>query len=193
MKKLPLILTLLTTLTISGVYAAWIYGNDLLPPVENDYKPVINGSGENITKGVINVSTDNINLLIDDKGDYTPILTISGSVSINFTPDAQAEEFVKQNGIKLKYTVKVSDNYQFDSDGVNGVDRDILIVNQELATGYTDTYVSNVTIDSEFFLNCLTLNIPEGFKIDTKEKFEKFKSEISVPGAITLEVSEYLE
>ena len=125
MKKLSLIASLGCLLTVSGVYAQWIYGQATAGSVSESIIPQMAGVGDSSKKGTISVLTSGLTIVIDDAGDYTPKLIISGQVAIGFTANKGADAEVVNNGIKMSYTLSVTSNWLFDSDGDGVEDREI--------------------------------------------------------------------
>lgn len=107
MKKLGIIFTISTLLTISGVYATFNYAKN--DPVSKSENILLKLEGKTIDskKGIINVDT-NFFIEIDD---YNQTLTTQsksyGNTIISFTPSLGADQDVKNNGIKLGLVINI--------------------------------------------------------------------------------------
>ena len=203
MKKLSLIASLGCLLTVSSVYATWIYAEASAGSVSESIIPQMAGVGEASKKGTITVVTSGLTMVIDNAGEtdpsknYVPVLKVSGSISVSFTPNVGASQSVIDNGIKMSYTLSVTSGWQYDSDGDGVEDKDIFVLDTENCTnvlledGDATAEVKESTISSETIASYITLNIAEGFKLDTKAKFEAFKSSLNKANSLfTLTVNE---
>lgn len=191
--------TLGCLLTVGGVYAQWIYGQASAGSVSESIIPQMAGVGENSKKGTISIKTSGLTMVIDDAGGYKPELIISGSVDVTFVANPGADQNVKDNGIVMKYSLSMSSGWQYDSDFDGTADKDIFT----LEGNYTDipaNYVEgsgqneqtkSFVISNTWFEEHVKLNVASDFVLDTKEKFNSFKSHLNKANSLfTLTVSE---
>ena len=194
MKKLSLIASLGCLLTVSGVYAQWIYGQATAGSVSESIIPQMAGVGDSSKKGTISVVTSGLTIVIDDGGDYVPTLKIAGQVEIDFTANKGADADVVANGIKMSYTLSVTENWLYDSDGDGVEDREIFTLsNCENVAVNGGNATKEAVITAETMSSYISLNIPAGFKLDTRAKYDAFKQSLNKASSLfTLEVKEVI-
>ena len=116
MKKLSTIIALALIITIGGVYAAWHYNRGQVS-LEFTRSATMASIQSDTSKGTIAIEKDaqgesknSLKFLVDDAGaiDWKAELVPSGSVFIIFTPAANADAAVKDNGIRMKATITVT-------------------------------------------------------------------------------------
>ena len=193
MKKLSLIATLGCLLSVSGVYAQWIYGQASAGSTQKSIIPQMAGIGESSKKGTITVNTDHLAIYIDDlNNDYTPVLDIRGDAIVNFNAAAGADADVKANGIKLVYTITMTSDWKYDSDGDGIEDKEIFrLENCENVPLNDGNECFEATITSTMLASHIKLNVDSDFKLNTREKFDIFKTSLNKANSIfTLTVSE---
>ena len=192
MKKLGIFALLGCLLTVGGVYAQWVYGQASAGSVSESIIPQMAGVGESSKKGTIGLVTSGLTMVIDEDptNQYMPVLQIEGSVSITFTPNAGADQDVKDNGIKMAWTLTQSANWNYDPlFGDNATDPIFTL------TGCTDIAINggnptkSYTIDDEVFEAAIQLNLTS--KLDTKAKYDNFKTYLNRQNSVfTLTVYE---
>lgn len=191
MKKVGLLAGLSCLLTVSGVYATWIYAQASAGSVSESIIPQMAGVGESSKKGTISVKTSGLTMVIDDGGDYKPKLITNGEVEVGFTASTGADAIVQTNGIQMEYKIEITPDWKYDSDGdgdVDGDDKDIFV----LSDTYTDAlkpngYISangGVATTSFKILHTeiaqyITLNVAADFKLDTRAKYDAFKTSLN--------------
>lgn len=180
MKKISILIVLAMLVTISGVYATWNYamGNvesaDLSPVVTLTEKVV------DTPKGEIAVDMSGLSIAIDDSNnDYDAELVITGSVNVTFTASDAAPADVKANGIKLQYTVTVSDGWNYEGAAIFTVDADPIALNNGNAT-------FSATISAADLMNAITLS---DISLPTVDDYDAFALALQ-QGSITITVSE---
>ena len=204
MKKLGLIAIVGCALTISSVYATWVYGQASAGSVSQSIIPQMAATGESTKKGTITVKTSGVTIVIDDAGDYKPVLQIEGQAIVEFIANKGADVDVINNGIQVVYTLSVTDDWKYDSDfdgDIDESDKTIFTINQSYAT--SDPVVvgkkteenpsGQFVIPTEFFKNAISLNVDQNFALDTKAKYDSFKACLNRQSSLfTLTVSEYV-
>ena len=103
MKKIGLLTGLCTLLTVSSVYATWIYAQQSAGSVGESIIPQMAGVGDSSKKGTISVKTSGLTIVIENGGDFKPVLDIKGKILVEFTPANGADSAVVQNGVSLQY------------------------------------------------------------------------------------------
>ena len=182
MKKMSLIATLGCALCISGVYATWVYGTVSAGSTSQSITATMAAEGEASKKGTINVDTSKLSITIDDGGNYVPKLVIDGHVSVWFVPNAGADADVKANGISMEYAISVTDPWMYSSDSVNEdshKDTPFFSVHAGEAHTITGGGITVIEIPASEIDDCITLNVAEGFKLDTREKFLTYQSQLN--------------
>lgn len=195
MKKLSIFAMLGCLLTVGGVYAQWVYGQASAGSVSESIIPQMAGVGESSKKGTIKLVTSGLSMVIDEdpSNQYTPVLNIAGSVAITFEANAGADQNVKDNGIKMAWTLTQSANWNYDPTfGANPTDPIFTL------TGCTNVPINggnpckSFTIDDEVFEDAIQLNLTS--KLDTKAKYDNFKSYLNKENSVfTLTVYEVTE
>lgn len=109
MKKLSLLMALAMIITIGGVYATWTYSEGVMSTkVHEHFNISLVGATSTNAKGTLTVDPSGLSIVIDNNGDYEPVMTISGSVKVYFTPADNVSDDVKQGKIKLKFQLAAS-------------------------------------------------------------------------------------
>ncbi len=114
MKKLSVLVALMLIITVGGVYATWNYAY-VTGNVDSVSRPitvklddkVMSGEDSSTDKGTISITSNNVSLVIDqDKPSYdAKWVTNGGKITGTFTPDDNATDDVKNNGIPLQFTL----------------------------------------------------------------------------------------
>ena len=174
MKRLSLIIALALVVTIGGVFAVWHYDRGEVS-LEISRSATMAAIQSDTSKGVIAIvdsEPNNLKFLVDDIAakDYIAALVPSGSITIKFSPAANADQVVKTNGIKMKATVTLQgEKQQYDS-------KDIFTVKAtnsfELNNG--DATKDNVVITAEQIANCLAF--VDGVVLDSYEDNVAFEN-----------------
>ena len=116
MRKLSVIIALALVITIGGVYAAWHYNRGEVS-LEITRSATMASIQSDTAKGSVAIDKDGngesrntLKFLVDDLDtiDWKAELVPSGSVFVKFTPAANADQTVKDNGIKMMATVTVT-------------------------------------------------------------------------------------
>ena len=190
MKKVGLLTGLCTILTVSSVYAAWIYGHGTASSSSESVIPQMAGVGEGGQKGDITVKTSGLTMVIDHTGDYKPKLNINGDVLVTFTPSGGADQIVKDYGVIMEYTITYTENWvynsEFKSDDPSD-DKEIF----KYTTNYTGAVMlnggaptNNINIPASEIAQYVELNVDSEFKIDTRAKFDDFKRCLNLQSAL---------
>lgn len=178
MKKLSTIIALALIITIGGVYAAWHYSRGAVS-LELSRSATMASIQSDTSKGSIAIDQtansgagNTLKFLVDDANatDWLAELVPSGSVYVKFTPTANADQAVKDNGIAMKATITVSGTQATYSDATNG---DITIfAAKEGANSFainTTPTLSSVQITAEQIADCLVFNEDKDIYLDTYE------------------------
>lgn len=94
--------------TVGGVYAQFTYAQGDVTEQAISAQKTLQPAATDTKKGTINLS-DNFTVSINNtEGGLTTVTTISGKLTISFTPAAQgADADVRDNGIPLKMTIVI--------------------------------------------------------------------------------------
>ena len=136
MKKLGLIILMALVLTVGGVYAAFSYARAEVDSVTT--QALAKGIAEADTttpKGTIDLDVSQVLLRIDDtKKNHKTGLEIGNSViTVTFTPAANAEPLVVDEGINMKLEISFANNTY----NLNGVDYAVFKTTTAYGTGVT--------------------------------------------------------
>ena len=171
MKKISTIIALALVITIGGVFAAWHYNRGEVS-LEMTRSATMASIQSDTAKGSIAIDQDanngqgnTLKFLVDDVApqDYVTTLVPSGSVWVKFTPAANADQAVKDNGIKMKATITVLGTQQ----EYNGVKIFAAAASNEIMLG--EATLDAVEIKATDIVNCLIFNGGETIVLDTYE------------------------
>ena len=117
MKRLAAIMAGALITTVGGVYATVNYAQGDVEQAEiGMQKNIADAVADDTRKGTIKLS-NNFTVSIDDPDhDLITDTTISGELTISFTPAAQgADAEVRENGIPLKMTIAIGGTNEYDN------------------------------------------------------------------------------
>lgn len=127
MKRLAAIMAGALLTTVGGVYAQFTYAQGNVEQAEISMQKNLATAATNTEKGTINVTGDFLVSIDDTNNDLMTETTISGDLTISFTPAQGADAEVRDNGIPLKMTIVI--------DGTNKYANNALFA---LKTAYTE-------------------------------------------------------
>ena len=179
MKKIRVLIALAMMVTIGGVYATWNYAEKQAMSVQSATGVTLTEKVADSEKGVISFN-NTLGLVIDDtNADYVAELSATGSATVTFEPSEFAPLDVRNNGIKMKCEVSVTEPWTYEGDQIFTVVSPSIILNNGEPT-------REVTITADELMNALTLG---PISLDTEEKYDLF-AEALKSGEITLTISE---
>lgn len=195
MKKLGLIILMALVLTVGGVYATFDYARATVDSVTTQaLDKSIAGATEDTKKGTIALDVSQVMLRIDDTGSHKTGLEIGNSViTVTFTPAANAEPLVVDEGINMKLEISFANN-TFD---LNGDHHDVFKTTTAYGTGVTLAADSKAkkgdkfeyTVDLSKYLTVSEIPLPT---LEDYNAFARWFSSSEVPGnaVVTVTVSE---
>ena len=127
MKRLAAIMAGALLTTVGGVYAQFTYAQGNVEQAEINMQKNLATAATNTEKGTINVTGDFTVSIDDTDQNLITETTISGDLTISFTPAQGADAEFRDNGIPLKMTIVI--------DGTNEYDNKTLF---SLKTAYTE-------------------------------------------------------
>ena len=165
-RKISLVMILAIILTIGSVFAVWSYDRGAVSR-EGTYELHMTDIVSKGEKGSINASNNSLRFKVDDVGDmdWIAALVPEGSVDLQFMHAPNADQSVKDYGIKMRVTVTLQGSqtpYSVQvSDGHGGyVTEEVTILSAK--TGGQNSFVLNtepskapVTLTAEQIRNCL--------------------------------------
>ena len=179
MKKLSLIVALAVILTIGGVFAAWSYpGGSVANEATTSVTIAVADGGQAGAKGDITVSSNTMNITIDQGTGYAATLVKTGKATVLYTKktDAGAEH----NTINLIATITVGGNNTYNEAAV------LTAVNVNLGSFTTGTAQTigfeGADIDLSSAINIASI------VLDNYDKYTAFKD--SVSPTISIVISE---
>lgn len=107
MKRLAAIMAGALLTTVGGVYAQFTYAQGNVEQAEISMQKNLATAATNTEKGTINVAGDFLVSIDDTDNDLITETTISGDLTISFTPAQGADADVRDNGIPLKMTIAI--------------------------------------------------------------------------------------
>ncbi|MBR2339168.1 MAG: hypothetical protein IKA63_06845 [Clostridia bacterium] len=184
MKKLSLLVALVLLVTVGGVYATWNYAQGNVQQSQEFILPQMATEVLSGSKGTISVDVSNITMTVDDLEDGTAhnaklVFNDGGTVAITFNPSVGADEDVIANGIKMRATVTVTDNWQYDS-------KNIFTVDTSKNVFATTGAATSLTITAQQLADAVKLN---DFTLDTYNDFLSFEAALN-RGNIKITVEE---
>lgn len=175
--RFALLLVLILTVTVGGVYATWNYtASSGITDIEKSVQ--VNLEADNVTtvSGGTLTATGNISASIDDSGNnYKAALVMSGTgFTVTYTPADIATE-TPVEAIQMKATVSVS------TPKYNGTDI-ISVSNAEIVS----TITSSWAITPEMIGECLSL---ADISLPTPDDYDAFETAVAEGITITVTIS----
>ena len=177
MKKLSILVALILCVTIGGVYATWTYPGTSVAEYKIPLTHQMAGVDFSGSAGVYEVTSNTLAYTIDQKatGDYTPVMSLSGSVSFTFTAHNQISESALTAALTPTVTIYTEDLSAATYDG-----NAIFTVNSNFSltldkTKWTQSgNVYTYTIQASELASAITLN--DGFYLDTHDEYLAFQA-----------------
>lgn len=113
MKRLAAIMAGALLTTVGGVYAQFTYAQGNVEQAEISMQKNLATAATNTEKGTINVTGDFLVSIDDTDNDLITETTISGDLTISFTPAQGADAEVRDNGIPLKMTIVIGGTNEY--------------------------------------------------------------------------------
>lgn len=168
--------------TVGGVYAQFTYAQGDVEQAEISMQKNLATAATNTEKGTINVAGDFLVSIDDTNNDLMTETTISGNLTISFTPAQGADADVRDNGIPLKMTIVIG--------GTNEYDNKALFA---LKTAYTESGVllnGGNKVKDEITVNLSNyISWKQEFTLSTMAEYEAFQTAFEGT-TITVTVSE---
>lgn len=190
MKKFSLLIALALLLTVSGVYATWVYSqSDDVADITGAKAITMTEATFTGTYGTFAVDSSSVSLLVDPKGAtgsdlHTTALYITGDVIITFTPNSYAPDSVKRNGVPATFQFGLSnDNWTYETRKILTVDT----AKHDISWGTPGADgVFTYTISAAALADYLTLT---EFLLDTKADYDAY-DKVLTNGQVTLAISD---
>lgn len=171
MKKISLLIALVLCLTISGVYATWVYSqSDDVADITGAKAITMTEATFTGTYGTYSVDSSNLTMVVDPKEGtaHTTSLVIEGDLVIRFTPNTYAPAEVKTNGVASTFAFSLSNAaWNYDNTPIMTVDTAKHDITWVAANDGTFTY----TISAQNLANYVTLT---EFTLDTKVDYDAY-------------------
>ena len=182
MKRLAAIMAGALLTTVGGVYAQFTYAQGNVEQAEISMQKNLATAATNTEKGTINVTGDFLVSIDDTNNDLMTETTISGDLTISFTPAQGADADVRDNGIPLKMTIAIG--------GTNAYAGQVLF---ELTSAYTAGGVAlngGNKVKDEITVNLSNyISWKQEFTLSTLAEYNAFKAAFEGT-TITVTVSE---
>lgn len=186
MKKISLLIALALCLTISGVYATWVYSqSDDVADITGATAITMTEATFTGTYGTYSVDTSNLSMQVDPKVGTAHVtsLLITGDLTITFSPNTYVPDDIKNNGVASTYAFSLSNNdWKYNTEYIITVNTDKHDISWTKASNGTFTY----TISAETLASYLTLT---EFSLDTKAEYDAY-DRVLTNGQVVITVSD---
>lgn len=186
MKKISLLIALVLCLTISGVYATWVYSqSDDVADITGAKAITMTEATFTGTYGTYSVDSSNLTMVVDPKEGtaHTTSLVIEGDLVIRFTPNTYAPAEVKTNGVASTFAFSLSNAaWNYDNTPIMTVDTAKHDITWVPANDGTFTY----TISAQNLANYVTLT---EFTLDTKVDYDAY-DRVLTNGQLVITISD---
>ena len=187
MKKLSLLILLALIISISGVYATWVYTQtDDIADTTMGKAVSMSGVTFEGSYGTYAVDTSGATILVDPKAGttHTTALKIEGQVVFTFKSATYAPDTVKKNAVPSTFSVSLSNaDWKYEDALIFNVeDYDNTIVWEYDAENDIFTFV----LDAEDLASIITII---EFNLDTKAKYDVFDKALEA-GTIVFGISD---
>lgn len=149
MKKLGIIVALALIVTVGGVYATWNYtvANNKVDAVDTKATITLTAKTEiQLESGTITVNPSGLSVEVDDKGDHTAVLKITGNIVVSFTGK---DDDNNARGIALKCSA---------SDDCGEYNGSAVFKYTDLTSGFEVTDTNTWTISADDLSDLIQLN-----------------------------------
>ncbi|MBQ7935441.1 MAG: hypothetical protein IJ333_03735 [Clostridia bacterium] len=186
MKKISLLIALVLCLTISGVYATWVYSqSDDVADITGAKAITMTEATFTGTYGTYSVDTSKLSMQVDPKDGTAHVtsLVIAGDLTITFTPNTYAPDDVKNNGVASTFAFSLSNSaWNYDNQSIMTVDTNKHNISWVKGNNGIFTY----TISAEALADYLTLT---EFSLDTKADYDAY-DKVLTNGQVVITVSD---
>ena len=186
MKKISLLIALVLCLTISGVYATWVYSqSDDVADITGAKAITMTEATFTGTYGTYSVDTSKLSMQVDPKDGTAHVtsLVIAGDLTITFTPNTYAPDDVKNNGVASTFAFSLSNSaWNYDNQSIMTVDTNKHNISWVKGNDGIFTY----TISAEALADYLTLT---EFSLDTKADYDAY-DKVLTNGQVVITVSD---
>lgn len=188
MKKLSLLIALALIVTIGGVYASWVYiKNDDVADITGAKAITMTEATFDGNYGTFGADLSNLSLKVDPKPNTSHVtsLVISGSIKITFTPNANADETIKTQGLPnstFKFSLSNPD-WKYNGEDILTIDTE---VHDIVWGGPDENGVFTYEITAEALEDYITLT---EFTLDTKSDYDAYDA-VLTNGQIVISISD---
>ncbi len=193
LRSLSMIITLALILTVGGVYAVWTYiQNDNIADISPDILIDMGDVTFSGSSGIYSIDTSALSILVEptqigNQTHYTSLVA-TGVLVIKFTPNADATQYVKDNGVATSFDFALSNAATWTYAG-----QQIFTINTSAAKASGDIALANDAVATEKWTKqadgTLTYTITAEeilqvfqiakFQLDTKAKYDAFSDVLS--------------
>lgn len=186
LKKLEAIIAIALVLTIGGVYATFNYAQGGVDTQNIEITGSVEDAVTTTNKGTISLTNATVIKVDDTNTDLVTDGSITGNITITFTPNQGADADVANNGIVLKLQISVTGNdynsntlYSLSSYETACGENDYILLNSGNAT-------KSVTVNLSDYIAVNAISLP------TLADYNTYKTAFTA-ATITVTVSEYTE
>ena len=173
-------------LTISGVYATWVYSqSDDVADITGAKAITMTEATFTGTYGTYSVDTSNLNMQVDPKEGtaHTTSLVITGNLVITFTPNTYAPNTVKESGVASTYAFSLSNNaWNYEGNPIMTIDTNLHDIAWTKESNGTFTH----TISAATLAEYIELT---AFSLDTKADYDAYDA-VLTGGQIVIAISD---
>ena len=117
MKKFTILIALILCVSIGGVYATWTYQTGEVGGLHQHFNVYMGALDNAEAKGILQNVANALSIKLNDdeggavpgQGDYVAEAAVEGYIEFVFTPKANANDDVRNNGIDLVFNLKQTD------------------------------------------------------------------------------------
>ena len=188
MRRLSILVMLIVCVTIGGVYAAWTYTGTTVSAADKTLSHGLTTATTAGDVGIFEIVDNNVDISIDQTaaGNYEAKLSITGQISVHFTPyqNAGVDEDILENGVDAvaKIYLKNAETNLFEGKPIYIASPDGIELEW---TPEGDTF--HATITAEQIASLITIS--DDIVLDTYAKYQEFHG-LEENITITLQVSQ---
>ena len=175
MKKFSLLVAIALLITVGGVYATWNYAQGEVGNSASNLVPKLAGYATTTSKGSIAIDTTGLTIMIDDtNADHIAELSMTGKITVTFTPAPGADSSVVTNGIPMQYQLGILYNEGQSAETWKYAGQSIMTINTAVQTANSGNPTLSFDIDAAELLTLIQLG--GTFELDELSDYTNFNA-----------------
>lgn len=181
MKKLSLLIALCMLLTISGVYATWIYSGNLIDTQTEPFVSKMGGLDHTGNSGSYSFTANSLDFAVEPDSQDTKITTIvwgTGSMTLVFTPKGDINDAMLAKALTATLTVEQASSTlgEYDDTDVYTIAENFKVsLTSENWTSHNDGEYYTYTITAATIKDAISIG---QFHLPTEDEYVAFKAVI---------------